>query len=61
MFNTNTTIMINFKKYDVHYIDNKNKQKVYRSNWSLCIDGAEEAARMDLKGSLKEIVSVEAL
>lgn len=49
--------MINYKKYDVHYINNKGKECVYHSKFSLCIDGAEEAARLDRK-NLKEIISV---
>ena len=50
--------MITYQKYDVYYIDQKKRPQVYRSNFSLCIDGAEEAARLDLKGSLREITQV---
>lgn len=48
---------IEYKKYDVIYRNKKGKEKVYRSNYSLCIDGAEEAARLDCK-DLKEIIDV---
>lgn len=49
-----------FKKFDVHYIGRKGKEKVYRSNYSLCEDGAEEAARLDCP-DLREILYLEAI
>lgn len=49
--------MANYRKYDVYYIGKKGKEKVYRSDWSLCIDGAEEAARLDCN-DLKKITKV---
>ena len=45
------------KPYYVHYINKKGKEKIYRSDYALCIDGAEEAARLDCK-DLVEIKEV---
>ena len=45
------------KTYDVYYIGHKGKEGVYRSTCALCPDGAEEAARLDVKG-LREIKKV---
>lgn len=50
---------INYRKYHVHYLDNKGKEKIYDSEYSLCIDGAEEAARLDLGHRLKQILYCE--
>ena len=51
--------MIQFKKFKVHYLDHKGKEKVYDSKFSLCIDGAEEAARYDLGHRLAKILYCE--
>lgn len=50
---------IQYKKYEVNYIDKKKKgnKKTYISEHALCVDGAEEAARLDCK-NLKEITEV---
>ena len=50
---------VKYRKYKVYYLDQKGKECVYDSKWSLCIDGAEEAARLDLGHRLKEIIRVE--
>ena len=50
--------MIQFKEYLVHYVKKNGKTGVYHSEYSLCIDGAEEAARLDVKG-ITEITKVE--
>lgn len=49
---------IQFRKYRVRYLDKKGKAHNYDSKFSLCIDGAEEAARYDLGHRLKEIIEV---
>lgn len=49
--------MIQFKEYLVHYVEKNGKTGVYHSKYSLCIDGAEEAARLDVKG-IAEITQV---
>lgn len=50
---------IQFRKYHVHYLDQKGKEKVYDSKFSLCIDGAEEAAKLDLGHRCKKILFCE--
>lgn len=49
--------MIQFKGYLVYYVKKNGKTGVYHSKYSLCIDGAEEAARLDVKG-IAEITQV---
>lgn len=48
------------KEYLVHYVKKNGKEGVYRSTWALCIDGAEEAARLDVK-NIDKITMVEEL
>ena len=48
------------KEYLVHYVEKNGKEGVYRSKWALCIDGAEEAARLDVK-NIDKITLVEEL
>jgi hypothetical protein len=50
---------IKYRKYKVHYLDQKDKEHVYNSQFSLCIDGAEEAARISLGRRCKEILYCE--
>lgn len=50
---------IKYRKYKVHYIDNKGKEKIYDSRFSLCIDGAEEAAHHSLGHRCQEILYCE--
>jgi hypothetical protein len=50
---------IRFRKYKVHYKDPKGIQRIYDSRFSLCIDGAEEAARYSLGHRCKEILKCE--
>lgn len=45
--------MIQFKEYLVHYEKKNGETGVYHSKYSLCIDGAKEAARLDVKGIAK--------
>ena len=47
-----------FQTYEVHYIDRKNKRQVYKNSCCLCIDGAEEAFKLDVKGNCKEIIKI---
>jgi hypothetical protein len=49
--------MIQLKEYDVHYVTRKGKTGVYNTKCALCVDGAEEAARLDVR-NLKEITKV---
>lgn len=49
--------MIQFKEYLVHYVKKNGETGVYHSKYSLCIDGAEEAAWLDVKG-IAEITQV---
>ena len=49
--------MITFQEFLVHYVKKNGKIGVYHSKYSLCIDGAEEAARLDVKG-IAEITQV---
>lgn len=45
--------MITFQEFLVHYVKKNGKTGVYHSKCSLCIDGAEEAARLDVRGIAK--------
>ena len=45
--------MITFQEFLVHYAKKNGKTGVYHSKCSLCIDGAEEAARLDVNGIAK--------
>ena len=49
--------MIQFKEYLVHYVKKNGKTGVYNTKDSLCIYGAEEAARLDVRG-IAEITQV---
>lgn len=50
--------MIQLKTYLVHYVKKSGKTGIYKSECALCPDGAEEAARLDVKG-IAEITKVE--
>lgn len=50
---------IQYRKYYVHYLDQKGVERVYDSKFSLCIDGAEEACRYKLGHRCKEILYCE--
>lgn len=50
---------IKYRKFKVHYLDQKGNECVFDSRFSLCEDGAEEAARYELGHRLKEILYLE--
>lgn len=52
--------LINMKlqTYIVHYIDRKGQRQEYVNKCCLCIDGAEEAFKLDVKGNCKEIIKI---
>lgn len=50
--------MIQLQEYNVHYTKKSGKEGVYNCKCALCIDGAEEACLLDIKG-IKTIDLVE--
>lgn len=50
--------MLKLQTYEIHYIDRQGRVQVYRNSFCLCIDGAEEAFKLDVKGNCKQILDV---
>lgn len=50
--------MLKLQTYEIHYMDRQDRVQVYRNNCCTCIDGAEEAFALDVKGNCKKMLDI---